>query len=541
MRRRTFVVHCLAAAGLAASLAAPGAVLAQASREQTLVVAVPATPASIDGEQALTAEGEMMMANIHGGDLFSYKIIENPQYKVQEVDLKATGDKGVDGLLAESWEMGPDGKSITIKLKQGVKSPYGNEFSAADYKWAWERRFEMKAVGKFVGDVLGIDGAKAVEVVDDHTVRVALRGPSPIFFKLLAQNYYGGPFDATEVKKHASDKDPWGKEFLRTHSAGYGPYHVEKVTPGSETILVANPNWGGPELYFKRIILKAVPESSARLSLLKAGQVDIAWNLSERELKEVETDAKLKTVRAPSNKQLYVGLVTQAPPLDNIKVRQALAWATPYKDIIEKVYYNRARRMTSTVPDIYAGYKSTYSYEYDLAKAKALLGEAGVNGFNLTLAYNSAQREAEEFAILLKSSWDQIGVNTTLRAMPPGVYAEQKYGKKLQAFAENEQWPWTGDPGYSSWVYLANGPDNFINAVNYNNKEYNDTIEKAMRMLDSPERQALTDKVQEIAAAEVPWIQVAWFEWSVAAKKEIDGVVWTPDNQLRFRFMKRVK
>lgn len=516
--------------------------VAQNDRERTLLVAVPATPAAIDGEQALTSEGEMMMANIHGGDLFSYKLTENPEYKVTEVDLKSTGDKGVEGLLAESWEMSEDGKFITVKLKKGIKSPYGNEFTADDYKWAWERRFAMKAVGKFVGDVLGIDGPDSIEIVDSHTVRIALRGPSPIFFKLLAQNYYGGPFDSTEAKKHAGADDPWAKEFLRTNSAGFGPYHVERLVPGSETVLVLNPNWGGPEPYFKRIILKAVPESSARLALLKAGQVDIAWNLNERELKQVESDANLKTVRAPSNKQLYVGLVTQDEPMSNIKVRQALAWATPYEDIIEKVYFNRARRMTSTVPDIYAGHEITYNYDYDLEKAKALLAEAGQSdGFELTLAYNSAQREAEEFAILLKSSWDQIGVKTTLRAMPPGVYAEQKYGKKLQAFAENEQWPWTGDPGYSSWVYLANGPDNFINAVNYNNAEYNETIEKAMRMLDSPERKALTDKAQQIAAAEVPWIQVAWFEWSVAAKKEIDGVVWTPDNQLRFRYMKRTK
>lgn len=526
-------------AGIAATVgiaAFPGASDAVAD---TLVMAIQGTPASIDGEQALTSEGEMMMANVHGGDLFSYKVIKG-QGNAESVDLRSTGDQGVDGLVAESWTMSPDGTEVTVKLKAGMKSSAGNPITAADYRWAWERRFEVKAVGKFMADVLGIDSPDSIQVVDDSTVKIKLRGPTPIFYKILAQNYYGGPFDSVEAKKHATAEDPWAKEWLRTHSAGFGPYQVERVVPGVETVLVLNPNWTGTKPQFDKVILKAVPDSSARLALLKAGQVDIAWGLNERELQQIEGDANLQVVRAASNKQLYVGLGTDKPPFDNKKVRQALAWATPYQDIIDKVYYGHARRMTSIVPDIYAGYTPTYAYEYDLAKAKSLLSDAGFpDGFDVSLAYNAAQKESEEMSILLKSSWEQIGVRVTLQALPTAVWAEQKYGKKLQVFAENEQWPWSGDPGYSSWVYLGNGADNFINAVNFNNAEYNQLLEKAMRMLDSPEREAITKKLQEIVAEEVPWIQVAWFDWTVAAKKDLTGFVWTPDNQIRFMHLKR--
>jgi peptide/nickel transport system substrate-binding protein len=241
-----------------------------------------------------------------------------------------------------------------------------------------------------------------------------------------------------------------------------------------------------------------------------------------------------------SNKQLYLGLVTDKPPFDNKKLRQAMAWATPYDDIIDKVYFGNARRMTSIVPDIYAGYVPTYAYETDLEKAKQLMAEAGFpDGFEVTLSYNAAQRESEEVAVLVKSSWEQVGVSVELQALPTAVWAEQKYGKKLQAFAENEQWPWSGDPGYSSWVYLGNGPDNFINGVNYNNPEYNALLEQAMRMLDSPEREAVTEQLQEIVAEDVPWSQIAWFDWTVAAKKDLTGFLWTPDNQIRFAYIRR--
>jgi len=518
-----------------------GAAAPSLAADDTLVMAIQGTPAAVDGEQALTSEGEMMMANVHGGDLFGYKVVKGSGGAPDSVDLKSTGDQGVVGLVAQSWQANSDGTTYTVKLREGMKSPFGNAVSAADYRWAWERRFAMKSVGKFMADVLGIDSPDSITATDNRTVQIKLRGTSPIFFKILAQNYYGGPFDSVEAKKHATQDDPWAKDWLRTHSDGFGPYQIDHLTPGVETVLTPNANWhGDPSVFFKRIILKAVPESSSRLALLKAGQIDLAWGLNERELQEVANDPKLKVVRAQSNKQLYLGLVTNKPPFDNKKLRQAMGWATPYEDIVQKVYYNHARRMTSIVPDIYAGYTKTYNYQTDLGKAKALLAEAGYpNGLDVTLSYNAAQKESEETSILVKSTWEQIGVRVTLQALPTAVFTEQKYAKKLQAFTENEQWPWSGDGGYSSWVYLGNGERNFINGVAFDNKEYNDLLEKAMRMLDSPERQSILNKLQEIVADEVPWVQIAWFDWTVAAKKNLDGFVWTPDNQIRFAFLKR--
>ena len=93
----------LAKLGLAAAVAVTFA--AGAAKAETLVMAIANTPASLDGDQALSAEGEMMMANIHGGDLFLYKIIEQPDKSADTVDLRSTDDRGVVGLVAESWEM----------------------------------------------------------------------------------------------------------------------------------------------------------------------------------------------------------------------------------------------------------------------------------------------------------------------------------------------------------------------------------------------------------------------------------------------------
>jgi peptide/nickel transport system substrate-binding protein len=311
--------------------------------------------------------------------------------------------------------------------------------------------------------------------------------------------------------------------------------------PGDYAKFVRNESYWDPgKPYIDTIIVRSFATPDAMIPHLEAGTIDWIQDVPLSEYKRLSETKGIKVASDDQYLMVHLNLNVRRKPFDNKKVRQALAWATPYQDIIDKVYYGHARRMTSIVPDIYAGYTPTYAYQYDLTKAKNLLAEAGYpDGFDVSLAYNASQKESEEMSILLKSSWEQIGVRVTLQSLPTAVWAEQKYGKKLQAFAENEQWPWSGDPGYSSWVYLGNGPDNFINAVNFNNAEYNQLLEKAMRMLDSPEREAITKKLQEIVADEVPWIQVAWFDWTVAAKKDLTGFVWTPDDQIRFAYLKR--
>ena len=176
-------------------------------------------------------------------------------------------------------------------------------------------------------------------------------------------------------------------------------------------------------------------------------------------------------MRAIANKQLYVGLGVDKPPFDNVEVRQAMAWATPYEDIYREGLLRSRPAHAQHGAGHLCGLRGHLQLRDDLEKAKALLADAGFpDGFDVKLSYNASQKEAEEMAILVKSSWEQIGVSVALQAMPVAVFTEQQYGKKaLQAFAVNEQWPWSGDPGYSSWVYLGNGPDNFINATNHNN------------------------------------------------------------------------
>ena len=111
--------------------------------------------------------------------------------------------------------MSEDGTSVTINLKKGIKSYTGNEFTAEDYKWAWARRFEVKGVGKFIGDVIGINGAESIEVLDTHKFAGQPARHDADLLQDPRAELLRRPFDSTEMMTHATEEDPWALEWSR--------------------------------------------------------------------------------------------------------------------------------------------------------------------------------------------------------------------------------------------------------------------------------------------------------------------------------------
>ena len=131
---------------------------------------------------------------------------------------------------------------------------------------------------------------------------------------------------------HATAADPWAKDWLKSNTAGFGPYRLIRNIPGQEMELTRNPNYQ-PRPAVGRILIKIIPDSATRLALLKRGEVDFAMRLREREYQEVAKDANLQVVRHAANFIPYFGPVQTNPIMANVKVRQALAYAVPYDEI----------------------------------------------------------------------------------------------------------------------------------------------------------------------------------------------------------------
>lgn len=527
-----------AALNAAAASATCGTVpAAKSAADYTFIAAYAASPPAVD-EVAFTLEVENIMALTYAGDFMQYKPVQGPMPTVCVSDMAAPGNDSVIGRWVDRWEGSADFKTWTFHIRPGIKSWAGNEMTSADIKWTWERAFEMKAVRFFFAKAMFLDKPSDIEVLDKYTVRFNLQKPSPVILKLMAMSYYGGPFDSTEAKKHATPNDPWAKEWLKSNDAGFGPYHIIKNVPGQEMELTRNENFM-PKPPIKRIVIRIVPDPATRMALLERGAVDYAMRLPERSLQALARNPNVQIVRAKANFIPYIGPVQTNEIMAKTKVRQAMAWATPYQEIHEKVYFGQGNLIKSITPAIFPNHTDRFwVYRTDPAKARALLAEAGYpNGFDLRLSFDNSIAEMQEAAVLIKAAYDGVGIRTTLDPLPAAVYSERKVKRQLMCQVDNFQWPWIADTGYTGWVYLGNPETTVNNSVFFNNPEFNQLVIDMMQMPLGEERTKKDLRVQQIAAEEVPWIFMVEPGWREAVKKEWTNFHWYPDNNIHFEWL----
>ena len=539
---KTAIRRSISALAATGALALGGAAQAEidcmapppSDQDHTLIAAYAASPPAVD-EIAFTMEVENIMYNTYAGDLVQYVSVWYPEHGTCGAGVNQEGEKQVTGRWAESWEESEDGTVWTFKLRKGIVSYAGNEMTCEDHRWSWERGFEMKAVKFFFTKVLLIEKHEDVSCPDPYTVRFKIKAKNPLFLQLLAMNYYGGVFDSTEALKHATADDPWAKEWLKSNTAGFGPYHLESHTPGQELILVRNPNYE-PRPAVGKVIAKIVPDSATRLALLKRGQVDYAMRLRQREYREVENDPNLQVAYHPGNFIPYFGPVQTNEIMAKPEVRRALAYAIPYEDIHQKVYFGGGHLIKTITPQIYPNATDKFwVYKEDLDTAKKLLAEAGYpDGFDMTISYDKAISEMEEACTLIKSNFEKIGIRVQLQGLPSAVYSDTKFSRKQMAHCDNFQWPWIADTGYTAWVYLTHPDVNVMDAVQNDDPELNELTEKMFVTDFGPERLAMDMRIQERVAETVPWIFLVNPGWREALKAEWKGFSWYPDNNIHF-------
>jgi peptide/nickel transport system substrate-binding protein len=503
-----------------------------------LTIAQADTPALLDGDQAFNVLAEEVMANCYGGDIVRYAPDPELVDGVRTAGLSVVGTDGIEPGLAASIKVSDDLKTFDFKLNPDAKSFYGNPITAEAVKWSYDRRRELKGIGSFFMSVMLVDHPDAVEIVDAQTVRFHASSPSGLMLKVNAMAYYGGIFDYTEAKKHITGADPWAKEFLGTNTAGFGPYHVEGYKKGQQLTLVANPNYYGAKPKLDKVIWRVVADSSDRVALLSRGDVDIAASLVPRELIKLQETKGVEVLHYPGNLIKSVELNNTAGPLKDSRVRRALAYATPYQQILDDVYFGLGRGLKSPLPEVMPGYTDQYwTYDTNIDAGRKLLREAGHgDGFPLEIIYDVSIAEDALIGNVLRTAYSDLGVKVTLTGVPAAVYADRQNGRKGDAFIA-VKYPFVPDPAYEFTLYWTSKSS--LNSAGYRNPEYDRLVAKMLVETDEEKRLAAAGDVQKLWAQEMPWILLANPGYHVAHKPAVSGFTWYGDNQLRYEPLAR--
>ena len=440
--------------------------------------------------------------------------------------------------LAESWQLGADGMSVTFKLRRDAKFHDGTPVTAKDVKWSFDRAVTVGGFPTFQMKAGSLEKPEQFAVVDDHTFRVNFIRKDKLSMPDLAVPV---PviINSTLAKKHATSSDPWAMEWLKNNDAGSGAYKLESWKPGQETIYARFDDWkSGPLPKLRRVIVREVPSAGNRRALLERGDADISFDLPPKDFAEIAKAGKLSVVAHPvENAHAYLGMNVKNPPFNNPKVRQAVAYAIPYESIFSSAVFGRGTLLNGNpIASNTGGYDPKLSpYKSDLAKAKALMVEAGVpNGFETTLSFDQGFATINEpMAVLVQEALAQIGIKTTINKIPGSNWRTALLKKDLPLFL-NAFGGWLNYPEYF-FFWNFHSQNAVFNTSSYQNPEMDKLIDGARFEADPKKYGELVRGFVRMELSDLPRVAIYQPNLDVAMQKNIKGYQYWFHRQLDYR------
>ena len=309
------------------------------------------------------------------------EVLANVYDRIMTFEPERPGE--LTGGVAESYAVSPDGRSITFRIREGMTFHSGNPVRPEDVEFSLERVVRLGGSPAFIVTQFGWsadDVGGLIEVVDDRHVRITVVEPlSPVLVLHALSAGLASVVDRTLVLAHERDGD-LGADWLRTNSAGSGPFRLERWQPGHSVSLAANPGYrhGAPGV--DRVILRHVPEPSGQLLLLERGDVDVARGLTPDLIAGLAGTAGVEVDDVPKGAIVYLAANASHPILGDDRVVQALRHAVDYHGMAESFLAGQFMVHQAFWPSgMWASYDET-PYRFDPERARSLLAQAGYAG-----------------------------------------------------------------------------------------------------------------------------------------------------------------
>lgn len=368
---------------------------------------------------------------------------------------------------------------------------------------------------------------KAIEAVDDYTVKFTLCAPDPAFPSKVAFSVFSIA-DSAFIDKYNGDSVKMSET-----PNGTGPYSVVKWNRGDSVVFKANPNYWGEKAKIENLIFRWSEQSAQRLLELQAGTVNGIDNPAPEDIPTIKADPNLALYDREGFNIFYIGFNNSMAPFDNQDVRLGIAYAIDRQRIVDQYYPAGSTVAENFVPDfLNPGFsKDIKWYEFDQAKAKEYLAKAGYTASNplkITLSFRNVVRAylptPDKVAQELQAQLKEVGVEVTLEEMESAAF--------IDATA-------AGQKGFYLLGWNADYPDatNFYDYhfANTSNKQFGNVysdiaaeINAAAQLADPVARQAHYDKVNQLLKDKVVMIPVAHGGSAVAYQANVKGAHASP-------------
>lgn len=415
----------------------------------------------------------------------------------------------LEGELAKSWEISPDGLTITFHLRHGVQWHDGAPFTADDVMFTYRLIIDPKTPTAYAGD---FEQVKEAKILDPYTFQVVYEKP---FAPALAS------WGLSILPKHLLEGRDITKSPLSRHPIGTGPYTFSQWKSGEKIVLSANPDYFEGQPFIDHYRYRIIPDSATMFLELKAGNLD--WmNLTpiqyDRQTSGKKFSGKFNKYQYLSFSYTYMGYNLKNPLFQDKRVRQALSFAINKQEIIDGVLLGYGRVATGPYkPDTWFYHQPSKRYPYNPKKAKQLLQEAGWQdhdgdglldkdgrSFVFTVMTNQGNTLRAQTAEIIQRRLHEIGIKMKIRVIEWSAFINEFIDKrKFEAVILG--WTTGQDPDmYDIWHSSKTGPKE-LNFISYKNPEVDRLLEKGRHTFDRKERRKYYDRFQEILAEEQPY------------------------------------
>lgn len=437
-------------------------------------------------------------------------------HKVYEGLVRMDKESKYVPALATEWKQ-LDDVTWEFKLRQGVTFHDGAPFNAEAVKRTIAR-VQDPSVGSNRANLF--EAIKEVKAVDDQTVQFILHYPYAPLLSVLAGA------EGAILSPEAIDQ--YGKD-LSKHPTGTGPYKFESWTPGQEVVLVKNENYWGGQPKLDKVVFKTVPEDTTRIAMVETGEAQVAEQLPVTEVDRVQNSSSMTLGRFESFSSDHIGINTKKKPFDDVRVRQAIAYAVDKESIIKGVYNDVGKPAHSSITPTMVGYSpNVKGLDYNLEKAKQLLAEAGyANGLKATIYLNDNKARIS-VAEVLQQQLKQIGIDLQVKVLEFGAYIDAASKGETDLFISG----WgnaTGDADYNQYnLFHTKSQGAPGNHSFYSNPEVDKLIDDGRKEKDPAKRTQIYEQAQQIEMNEAALIPYRFSENLAAIEKGVEGVWISP-------------
>lgn len=433
-------------------------------------------------------------------------------------------------VLAESYQASPDGLTYTIKLRPGIKFQDGTDFNAEAVKVNLDRasnpdnHLKRHNLFKSVG---------TTEVVDPTTVKITLKQPFSAFINTLASPA-AAMISPTALKKYGKD--------IGFHPVGTGPFELETW---NQTDFVKVKKFAG---YWKSgypkldtITWRPVVDNNTRAAMLQTGEANFAFPIPYEQAKLLEKNPKLDLVTSPSIMQRYISFNVTQKPFDNPKVREAINYAINRQALVKVAFSGYATPATGIVPPAIQYSQAYPAPEYNPAKARELLKEAGFpNGFTTTLWSSHNHSTAQKVLQFTQQQLAQVGIKVNVVAMDAGQRAAEVEDKgQKESGVRMFYTGWSASTGEANWALTPlfatqSWPPTIFNTAFYSNPQVDKDLTDALNTTDGDKKASLYKDAQDRIWKDQPWAPLVVEKLVSANTKNLTGFYVMPDTSFSF-------